>query len=220
MYGTVSARLNEAAAPTFYPTAEIIRALNEAQRLFTLLTLCLERTAPWTVGSSAPFWRMLPIFADWIAPLRIGNAAGAKIRPARLSELWSLNSGWPAVGGAPERYAQMGSDLLALYPQSAVTLQVQYAGSPVVLAADGDIPEIDAEFHEVLPKYAIYRLRMVEGGEPFAASLPLFAEFMAVATEYAKYVKARNVGAGYDTLPPELSGFDMSRLIPKMKRSK
>ncbi|MBV9448567.1 MAG: hypothetical protein JO345_21995, partial [Streptosporangiaceae bacterium] len=106
MQARVSQRLDEGAGAAFYPTAEITAALNEAQRFFCLLTLCLEKTATWSVPSygsngSSPFFHMLGTFTDWIAPLRISTAAGAKVRPARLEDLNSLDSQWWNAPGAP-----------------------------------------------------------------------------------------------------------------------
>ncbi len=120
MYALVSQRLNEGqVGPTFYPTGEIIAALNEANRLFCLLTLGLEKTATWNVPSGATFFHMLGFFPDWIVPLRITTVGGAKVRPSRFEDLSSLDSQWISSPGAPYRYAAMGADFLALYQQPA-----------------------------------------------------------------------------------------------------
>jgi len=225
MYALVSQRLNEgfgAGGPTFYPTVEIVAALNEAQRVFVLLTLGLETTVPWVVPAATTFFHMLVTFPDWVVPLRIATTAGAKVRPGRFSELWSLDSQWPQSPGAPNRYVHAGADLLAVYGQPAapVTLNVTYARCPAPLVLDADVPEIPAEYHPELEKYARYRLRQVEGGEPFAAALPLLAEFLDAAGKYADYVRARNKGSSYDAQPFELASFDRSRLIGMSKQKK
>jgi hypothetical protein len=221
MQAIVSQRLAEGATPTFYPAAEIYAALNEAQRFWALITLSIERTASWTVG--ATFTHMLTPFPDWIAPLRLTTAGGAKIRPARLSELWSLDTQWPAAStpGPPARYALLGSDLAAVYPTPAspVNVTAQYAGAPVALVNAGDVPEIQPEYHPALVSYAIYRCRLVEGANELQKVIGLYGEFMTAAGEHATYVRARNVGAGYDTNPPELVGMDASRLTP-LKRAR
>jgi hypothetical protein len=212
MQAIVSQRLAEGAGALFYPASEINAGLNEAQRVFVMLTLCIEKTAPWTIPADTTFTHMLTVFPDWIAPLRLVDADGAKIRPSRLSDLWALDSQWPGAKGAPERYAAMGSDLLALYrtPQGPTPVTVQYAGAPATMSAPIDVPGIPLQFHELLVKYAIPRTRMVEGGAEFTKTLPLDAEFMAAASDYAAYVRARNIAAGYDTLPPEIAGLDFS----------
>ena len=225
MYGLVSSRLNEAGpagGPTFYPTVEIVAALNEANRLFCLLTLALETTVAWNVAAATTFFHMLTIYADWIVPLRLTAASGAKIRPARLSDLWALDSRWPASPGNPSRYCHSGSDLISIYQQPAggAVVNVTYARAPVALVVDGDVPETPVEYHPLYVGYAIYRCRQVEGGQEFAKALPLLAEFLGGAFEYADYVRARNIGAGYDKAPFELKGFDRSRLIGVKRQGK
>ena len=216
MQTIVSQRLNEGAGAVFYPLSEIGAALNEGQRLFVFLTLCIERTADWTIAPGATFTHMRTPFPDWIAPLRLTAANGSKIRPVRLSDLWALDSQWPTASGPAKRYVAMGSDLVALYPtpDEDTTIPAQYAALPQALVNAGDVPEIAAQNHPVLVSYAIYRCRMVEGAQEFEKTLELFDEFIAAATQYAAYVRARNQGANFDTLPPEISSMDRSSLVP------
>jgi hypothetical protein len=311
MTGSASSKLNEAfgaGGPTFYPTVEIVAALNEAQRLFCLLTLALEKTIAWTVPPATTFFRMLQLtgdvpvlgfvnvsggvnvawaagptfeveawapgitimlngapyviadvadpnnltittpapdgaasygipstnpapllFPDWIVPLRLtGWTSGAKIRPARLDDLWSLDSGWPNRPGAPVRYASLGADLLALWRQPAmpIVISLTYARAPVPLTDDLQEPEIPREYHPQLVNYAISRLRQVEGAEELAKTLPLLAGFLDAAQKYGDLMRARNRGGQYDTGPFELGDYDRSQLlalrpdlVPKRRRS-
>jgi hypothetical protein len=216
MQARVSQRLAEGATgPVYYPAAEITAALNEADRLFVLLTLGLERTTTWSVTAATPFFHMLTVFPDWIAPLRIRTATGAKVRPARLEDLTSLDPGWMAQPGAPVRYAALGADFLAVYPQpaQAVTLTVTYARSPVAMVSPAATPETPAEYHPIYVDYAVNRLRQVEGGQEFQKSLPYLGSFMQGASRYAGYVRARNLGSRYDKLPYELELFDRSAML-------
>ena len=223
MYTLAQRRLGEASS-AFYPTSEIIAALNEAQRLFVLLTLVLERSGIWYIPPATPFFRMLQatppgvpslLFPDWIVPLRITGGTGAKIRPVRLDDLVSLDPKWPAKVGYPTRYARLGADLLAIYPQPAVlsVATVTYARSPAVLALDGDVPEIPAQYHPELVNFAINRMRQVEGAAQLASTLPLLASFLDAAEKCADFVRAKNRGGQYDALPFELGSFDRSQLL-------
>jgi hypothetical protein len=222
MYGLASQRLNEGAnqgGPTYYPTLEIIAALNEAQRLFCLLTLGLEKTAVWPVTAATTWFHMLTVngaqFFDWIVPLRISTSTGSKVRPSGLEELTALDSQWVASPGNPVRYVHASADLLGLYQQPAAgaNLNVTYARCPLVLVNDGDVPEIPAEYHPELVKFGVYRCRQNEGGEEFAKTLPMLDEFLDAAQKYADYVRARNAGSRYDNQPFELSSFDRSALL-------
>ena len=221
MISLCSQRLNEAAGPVFYPASEITAALNEADRTFVLLTLGLETTKPWTVpaysaNGNNPFFHMLATFSDWIAPLRMGTAAGIKVRPARIEDLTSLDSGWINSPGSPVRYAAVGADLVALYQQPAAagtTLLVTYARGPAGMVNSTDTPETPAEYHPRYVDYAIYRLRQVEGAQVFQSVLPLASAFLDAAQQYAGYVRARNRGSQYDTVPFEIESFDRSPLL-------
>jgi hypothetical protein len=223
MTGRLSQRLNEGATgPVFYPLAELVAALNEAHRFFVLLTLGLETTATWNVPAynpAAPFHRMLQYFPDWIVPLRIATAAGAKVRPARLDELTSLDPRWWNSPGTPSRYAALGVDFLGLYKQAAggTTLHVTYARGPVALANLTDVPETPAEYHPRYVSYGLYRLRQVEGGQEFEKVLPELDAFLEGAIRYGKYVRSRNLGSRYDKVPFELEKFDRSQLL-KMRK--
>ena len=219
MQGLVSQRLNEGAnqgGPTLYPTAEITAALNEAYRFFVLLTLGLETTASWSVTANATFFHMLTIFSDWIVPLRIATSAGAKVRPARLEDLASLDPQWVASPGTPVRYAHLGADLLALYQQPAsggTTLKVTYARAPLTLSSGTDTPETPAEYSPKFVDYAIYRCRQMEGADEFGKALPLLGSFLDGAKHYAAYVRSRNRGSQYDKVPFELESFDTSQML-------
>lgn len=221
MQARVSARLNEGVTgPTFYPVAEITAALNEAERFFILLTLGLEVTAAWNLPGGTTFYHMLDYFTDWIVPLRITTATGAKVRPARLEDLASLDSQWMSSQGTPLRYVALGADLVALYQQPGTlgtTLNVTYARAPAPLVHATDVPESPAEYHARLVEYGIYRCRQVEGGQEFAKALPLLQAFLDGAKHYAAYVRARNLGSRYDKVPFELENFDASQLL-KLRR--
>jgi hypothetical protein len=217
----VTARLNEGASgPTFFPSAEILAAINEGQRLWCILTLCLEKQAPLTIPANTTFLHLIPLVPDYLAPLRITDSTGAKIRPVTFGELWSLDAAWPATVGPPTRYVAAGADLVAIYRRSptSVTVGLQYAAAPAPLTgAPGETPSIPGEYHQELTGYAIYRMRQVEGGQEFAQTLPLLDHYLQAAQEYGDYVRARNVGAGYDSLPMELASYDRSSLVGKSK---
>lgn len=229
MYGLASQRLNEGAnqgGPTFYPTTEIIAAINEGQRDFCLMTLALEKTASWPAAGATTFFHMLTtnsgLFSDWIVPLRIATAAGAKVRASTLQELTSLDSQWISSPGNPVRYTHVGADLLGLYQQPAggATLNVTYSCAPAALVNTTDVPQIPAEYHPLLVDYAIYRCRQTEGGEELAKVLPLYDGFLDGVQAYGDYVRARNLGNRYDALPFELRSFDRSQLLGKPARKK
>jgi len=207
--------LNEAGTPVYYTAAELTAAANEGLRFFCLLTLGLETTQLWVALAGFTFTHMLTVFPDWLAPLRITTSTGAKVRPATLADLASLDSNWIASPGAPARYVSLGADFLGLWQQPATgaTLYVTYARAPVALVLDTDVPEIPTEYHPRLVDYAIYRCRQGEGGQEFEKSLKYFSSFLDGAKHFAAYVRDRNRGSKYDTTPFELERYDLTKLV-------
>jgi len=196
---------------------EVLDALNEGQRLFCLLTLCLQTQAQFPLTPNVGFYHARSVFNDWLLPFGVTLPGGRKVRPARLEELDALDTNWQsATDTAPERYAALGFDFLAFYPKLAsgsLSVNVSYARSPVTMTSSGDVPEIPVHCQPALIDYAIPRLRMKEGGQEFAKTLPLFNRYLDVAQKHGKYVQAQNAGARYDKQPFELELFDRSRLL-------
>lgn len=214
-------RLGETSASGSYYTAEQVRiALNEGQRLFALLTLCLETTGSLPLTANIAWYQPLATLNDWIVPLRvrIAGAGGTKLEPKRLEELDALSANWQTDPGPPRRYACCGPNLLAIHPSptaGGASLAVTYARSPIALVGAGQAPQIPEEYHPALIRYAVPRLRASEGAEEWRKNLPDFMEFWQAAKKLAMYVRARNKSAQYDHLPPEQQFFDLSRLAQR-----
>lgn len=203
----------ESGVSGYYEASDANDALNRAQRLFVLMTLCLEGSGTITTAAATAWYTVRTQITDWMLPLTV-EYDGAKVRPARLSELDALSTTWQATAGDVERYALLGVDLLGIYKQPAApdTLSVTYAKVPVRMDTDSDVPEIPTERHELLVDAAIALLRMREGGQEFEKVRPLFERFLSGAKETARYVRQRSLDLKYDNLPAELDRFDMSHL--------
>ena len=198
------------AAPVYYKSSEALDAVNEGQRLFCLLTWCLETTGTLNLDAATSFYHLLSTFSDLLAVLRVRvNNTGARVGPGRLEDFDARNSAWQSAAGDPTDYQVLGLDLLAVTPRPAEggrSLEVTYARTPTRMTGTSATPEIPVEFHHALVDYAVYRLRAKEGGQEFAKVLPLFVNFLDVARKFAGYVRTRMAAAGYDRVPPELRG--------------
>lgn len=192
----------------YYRPAEVLVALNQLQRFFVFMTLCLETTATFTM-SNAPAYKMLTYFPDWIAPLRVRGAG--KIKPARLADFAALDAQWTGRPGVTTRYAMSGIDLMSVHRQSTAVLTITYARSPVYLAMTAE-PEIPQEDHEGLIEGAIPLLRIKEGQQEWQKTLPSWGEFMAVISRRSQMMRARVIEQGYDSSPTELLMWDRSIL--------
>ena len=200
----------------YYTPGEALAWLNAAQRLFVLLTLCLETTGSLPLSADTAFYRLLPTFTDWIVPLRVRISGGAKLKPSTLGQLASLDASWSDSAGTPDRYVVAGFDLFAIYQQpasSGTTLSLTYARCPDPLVNPSDVPEIPVEYHPALIEGAIPLCRAKEGGAEFQKVMANWNLFLDAATRMGDYVRARNKERGYDRLPVELGRFDRSKML-------
>lgn len=199
---------------TYYTGNEVRHALNAAANLFALLTLCKEKTASFTTTAAGCFHVVSLQLSDYIVPLRVTTAAGARIRPATIHELDGLASDWRATAGTPTRYIAMGYDMLALTPQyaGATAIRITYAATPTAMAADTDTADIPEEQHVWLVDYACWWLRLKEGGQELANATEWLQRFITAARKYGEFVRRRSYGQKYDAQPFDLASFDMGRL--------
>ena len=209
----------DATAPVYYSGGDAGKAINWAQRLFVLISLCLERTASFTLTSATTFYHVRDQVTDWLLPLQV-TYTGLKLRPARLADLDALDTTWPATPGDPQRYAIAGMDLLAIYKQLAAggTLSLVYVPAPVRMSAAADEPEIPGEYQPLLVGGAIAYLRMAEGGQEFEKAKPALQALIEGAGRLGQYVRQRSLDLRYDRAPIELERFDLSRLLAIPKR--
>ena len=209
-------RLGElSATPAYFKGFEVLAKLNEAQRFFALLTLCLEKTSSFSLDADTTFVHLLPSITDFLLPLRVRITAGARLRSNRLQDLDALKTSWQKTSGAPERYVLLGLDLFVVTPQPTTStgLSITHAHAPAVLSNPSQSPEIPTEYHPALIDYAVHALRAKEGGQEFLKTLPLLNRFIEDAEQCAQFIRKRSLAQRYDRLPFELGSFDRSRLI-------
>jgi hypothetical protein len=209
-------RLDESATPTYWTLAEVKEALNKSVRFFALLTLCVERQASFNLSAATAFYAISSQLTDFLVPLRVTTSAGARLLPYKLHELNMESDTWRSTPGTPTKYAQAGYDLLAISGQPAgggTSLLIRYAAAPATLSGNTDAPEIPEEQHPCLIDYALYWLRLKEGGQELAKTLPHLGMFLDVAEKYGEFVRAKSKGQLYDAMPFDLKSFDRSRLM-------
>lgn len=206
-------------AQMHYTPTEVLAALNQAQRLFVLFTLCLETTANFALTGTARY-HMLNTFGDWIVPLRIRNAVGKQVRPSRLADLAALDPQWSKQTGTPVRYTHTGFDLLQFYKHDSTTIPITYARSPIELLSaypsnNAQTPEIPDRYQPALIDAAIPLLRTKEGQQEWKKVLPQWDRYLEAVDDLAVKIRARNKEQGYDTAPVELNRADWSRMLQR-----
>ena len=204
---------------TYYTGAEVLHALNAAQNLFALISLCIERTVTITTTAATCFHTVSTSLgiSDYLVPLRLTTASGARIRPTTVHEMDGLSTSWRTTAGTPTRYIAYGYDLMAFSPQpaTATSLILTYAASPTQLTVDASLPEIPDEQHIWLVDYACWWLRLKEGGQELANATQWLQRFIQAASKYAMFVRRRSYGQKYekyDMQPFDIASFDRGRL--------
>lgn len=203
----------------YYTENEIRHAINVAQRLFCLITLCIERSVSFPLVNGQCFYTIDSVISDWIVPLRIGFS-GVRLKTETLQSLDALSGAWRLTPGAPRRYVQDGFNLLGVSPQPASgvnALTVVYAAEPSEMIADSDFPEIPPEQQILLPDAAFYLLRLKEGGAELQAAVKYWQRFLEGAQKYQSFTRARSRAQLYDRVPPDLSTFEKGRWEIKLK---
>jgi hypothetical protein len=213
------------AAPVYYRKADAVHALNVANRLFVLLTLCIERTATFNLVNGQPFYRVADQITDFLVPLRV-SSGGVRIRADRLHDLDGRDASWRNKAGSPERYAQAGfgeQGVLAVTKQPSVgvnTLTVTYAATPSALVNDSDTTEVPDEHQPALVDFAFLWCRLKEGGQELANAVEYLKKFLDDAQKYAQFVRAKSKGQLYDNVPYDLTSFDRSKFDLKLTKMK
>lgn len=221
-------RLDDTDPGTFYGATSVLDSINKGQRLYALLSLCLERTKNFTVSASTTFYtpRSVSGFSDWLFPLRI-TSGGTRVKPFKLHELDALDSQWITrthTGGKALRYCSLGFDFLAVTPtpsSGTETLSVTYCAEPAALTVDGNTPEIPEEDHPYLVDFVIYHQSLQEGGGEFQSRLSYLERFLEGVVKRRTLTRNRAIAQSYDYVPSELKLNDLSRLFTiKLEREK
>ncbi len=203
------------AAPAYFTRPELLAALNEGQRLFAFLTLCLEATSPLALEPGTAFYRPRATWSDYLLTLRVATAGG-RVAPATILELDALDSAWRTCADAPSHYAALGCNLLAIRGTQGAC-NFTRARLPLALAADLDVPEIPTACHSVLVDFVVMRVRMKQGGQEFGKMLPYFGRFLDAVRQVAGYTRNRARAEGYDRLPLELKPAEIAALLKAPK---
>lgn len=206
----------------YYTEAEILHALNRAERLFCFLTLCYEKTVSFVLTNGQNYYDISDQISDFLVPLRVSHS-GTRLSPDTLHTLDLRDSTWRARAGNPKRYVQQGFNKLWITPQPASgshTLSLTYAAEPPAMVANGDVPTIPGEQQVHLQDAAYYFLRMPEGSAELQAAIPYLQRFVEAAQKYRRFTLARSKGQAYDRMPMDLERFDRGSLEIRLARQR
>lgn len=204
----------------YYSLPQKRHALNMAQNLWALVTLCIERTATFTLTNGVAFYKPRTQLTDYLVPLRVLHS-GSRLNNDSVHNFDAMSDSWRATAGNPERYATLGFDALWITPQPASgshTLTFIYAAEPAQLVNSTDIPEIPNEQLVHIEDIAYFLLRLPEGGQEMAAAMEFFKRGVAGMQKYQKFVRNKTQGQVYDTDPLDEAATDIGRWVIKLPK--
>jgi hypothetical protein len=198
--------LSRAGQPTdgsgYYSRSAALKAYNRAQRDFSFLTGCYERTTTLSVAAALS----TPIaLADFIAPLRCQHTSGARVFPQRFREAAAVHDQWITVVGAIERYQVLAGAVFVPYPRPATStnLTLWYmAYAPY--QAEGNSPVVPIEYHDVIADMGVLWLRAAEGGQEFGKVVPgIVGRWVLAVSQCRGRIAQRLRQQSADTIPFE-----------------
>lgn len=210
---------------SYYTAAEVRRALNAAENLFALITLCLERTFSFTLTNGQAFQDLTSALPDGLCLLSVYFGA-TRLFADTIDILDQSDSAWRNTAGNPQRYIQMGflqNGVFAVTPQPAIgtnTLTITAAVQPAGMVGDFDVPSIPGDQQIYLPDIAIGFLQLKVGGQELANAQEYVKRGLSGAQKYQSFVLSRSRAQLYDTMPLDLSRIDMSRFDLKLRGQK
>lgn len=205
----------DSASPVYYTEDTAKAALNEAQRLFALLTLCYEVTVQLPLAKESPWTSVRTAYPNIMVPLWVG-IGGRKLRPRSLRELDALDEDWQSTTGTAEAYCFLGAtEILSVYKQPVddSTLTIVGASVPPQLIADSDEPVVPVEYHNALVDYGVVRLRAMEGGNELLSEAWRLDRFLDAVAAQGNYTRGRSRSKRYDVRPFEMERFDRAAFL-------
>lgn len=205
----------------YYTPDECLFGLNFGQRLFCLLTRCLEKQAVFTLTNGTAYYDDIRAqITDFLLPLRV-YYSGSRLIADTIHNLDLRDSTWRARAGDPKRYAVSGWKILAVTPQPASgsnILDFWYAAEPVDLVNETDTPQIAPEQQVHLPDFAAWFLRLKEGSIELKSAKKFLDRFLMAADKHGKFVASKSGGQTYDTPPFDLQTYERGRFEIALKQ--
>ncbi len=186
----------------FWTPDSATRAINEAIRLFNLITGLSRTTATVSTIPDTPYLAVIsPAPAHWLKITRVRIPSPAReLNPISLAGLDLTFPGWeahttltaPSGLTAPRYWAPAGMGRLAVYPADTTvvaggngprTLAVDGIISANVLVSAGDFLDMGDEELTALLGYALHVLSFSKGAAALQATRPFYLAFLKAAAD-------------------------------------
>lgn len=203
-------------APVYWTRGEVIQAAQWGVRFFCGLSMCYEKSLTVTipVGLAIDIRTLIP---DFLFPFRL-QAGGKRLRTIDFAKLGARDEQWPAATGTPTHYRLGGISNLTLYPPAGAAVTLEYAAEPTTAA--GDTIQVPDEDLRAIENWTVACARWKQGGQELAKEMYRMQAFWMALRRRAELVRRRCLAAGYDSVPPEDSRFEISFAMTLPKPAK
>jgi len=189
---TLRTRITERLLSTFWSTSEINAYINEALRVWNVLTgYNREVYSAVSVPTNQAVYTMAELTgsSNPLFILRIeANASNTTISGINLAELGHLTPTWftTAAASTQEFWSQVGQNNVVLYPKPSGTpaLNTYAVDLAEIPTADGDYIQVSEEDMTAIVDYAVFIARLKESGSEFQESSKLLQSFLQAAARY------------------------------------
>lgn len=165
---------------TFYPAAEVTRAINDSFQQVNLFTGIVQGPATITTEANR-FFYTLP---DSVLIPQAVDLDNRQLSRTSLRNLASRRGRWlretSATSGPTAVWAPVGTQTIAIHPADSVgarTLRVVGILEPTLLVGDADVIDIPDELVDAIEHLAVLALIYKEGGAVFYQSTTKFQAF-------------------------------------------
>ncbi len=185
---TLRGRVREQLIPTFWEDAELNAHINEAIRVWNVLTgYFQDKTVSQIVTGNIDGQSITTSIApDCIAPLRFVDQSSRITWDAiALNEISTLNVEWLNDIGTPAAWIPIGLDRFYIYPpDTSQPIKIDYLALAIIPSIDADFIQVGEEDLPAIIDYIVFIAHIKEGGAELQTVIPLFQNFLRQVAKY------------------------------------
>lgn len=184
---TLRTRVRERLLSTFWTDTEINLYINEALRVWNVLTGYQKNTEGVALtGGSVNFHAKTEFMTTGIIVQRI-ETSNIHLDPITLKELNHLSPTWYGqVASTTSNWMHVGLNNIALYkaPSSTFSATTYFIDTSPIPSLDGDYIQVGEEDMAAIIDYITFIAKIKESGKEFQESVALLQNFLKQASKY------------------------------------
>lgn len=184
---TLRTRISERLLSTFWSSTELNLYINEALRVWNVLTGYQRTVETNTVSSaSTPFYARSVFTGTGIILLRIENA-NTHLDQVTLEEIDAYAANWISFTDATVTgwcHVGLNQILLNPIPSTSFSATTYYVDASPIPSSDGSYIQVGDEDLPAIVDYCVFIARLKESGSEFQESMALLQNFLKQAAKY------------------------------------